>query len=426
MTVEAIRTFLGEEPVALFAVLCAIVALIYALSEVKFLSKIFDILPTVFWIYFVPMLFATFGFFPEKSPTFTFVRDYFLPASLFLLFVSASIPELLKLGPRTILVMLIASCTIVVGSIVAVLAVVPLFKSGLLPAEHLSSLWKGVAALSASWTGGSANLAAVWESLTSASKTDAEQQIFSAIVAVDVCVGYPWMGFLIALAGRQIQINRWLRADTTRIEEINKRMQAVQQAERPQHSTGKFVYMIALAISVAFTCKILGTKLNAGITGGIESPLWRSVFGAFAITIVLVTLTGLALSLTRVSKLETYGASKLGYALLFIVLARIGAEGNLKVIKEFPAYLILGVVWILVHGAILLLVMRLMRVPLFFGVTASQANVGGPVSAPVVAAAHQPSLAVVGLLMAILGNIIGTFVGLFAVAPIAHWLTNAV
>ena len=47
-------------------------------------------------------------------------------------------------------------------------------------------------------------------------------------------------------------------------------------------------------------------------------------------------------------------------------------------------------------------------------------------SAPVVAAAYQPRLAVVGLLMAIIGNILGTFGGLFVVAPMAHFLTGLI
>jgi len=50
--------------------------------------------------------------------------------------------------------------------------------------------------------------------------------------------------------------------------------------------------------------------------------------------------------------------------------------------------------------------------PMFLVVTASQANVGGVASAPVVAAVYQPGLASVGLLLAILGNIVGTYMGI--------------
>jgi uncharacterized membrane protein len=424
MSIADVRDYLGAEPVAFFIVLGAIVALIYVCSETPALGKVFDVLPTVFWIYFIPMLLATFGFFPDKSPIYSLLTDYFLPASLFLLFLSASLPEILKLGRRTILVMLLATGSLILGAALGMLTLVPFFKSGHLPAEHLESLWKAIAALSGSWIGGSANMAAIWQSLTGGTETALEGQLFAAMIAIDVCIAYPWMAFLIALAGRQQKINAWLRADSTRIDEVNRRMSAVTQAQSRPIATSKFLYMIALAFGVAFICRWLGTQAQTGIEGHVQSPLWRSVFGSYAIMIILVTIVGLSLSMTPVSRLEGFGASKIGYALLFLVLARIGARGNLAAIRDFPVYLLMGGVWILTHGLLMLFIMKKLRVPLFFGAAASQANVGGPVSAPVVAAAYQPSLAVVGLLMAILGNISGTFAGLFVIAPMAHWLTG--
>jgi len=421
-----IRNFLQAEPVGFLVVLGGIVALIYALSETRAFAKVFGVLPTVFWIYFVPMLLATLGFFPANSPVYSLLTDYFLPASLLLLFLSASIPDILKLGRRTIFVMLIATASVMLGACVGVLALLPFFKAGILPAEHLESLWKGVAALCGSWIGGSANMAAIWQSLTAGTQTEIEGQIFAAMIAVDVCVGYTWMALLIALAGRQQKINAWLRADSTRIDEVNQRMEKVTQAQARPTATSRILYMLALAFAVAFACKWLGVQAQSAFEAHVQSPLWRSVLGYYGIMIVLVTFVGLGLSLTPVSNLEGYGASKLGYALLFIVLARIGAKGNLNAIREFPAYLLMGVVWIFTHGAVLLLVAKRLRVPVFFAATASQSNIGGPVSAPVVAAAYQPGLAVVGLLMAIIGNILGTFAGLFVIAPMAHWLTGLV
>ncbi|MBE0541032.1 MAG: DUF819 family protein [Verrucomicrobia bacterium] len=426
VSIAEVRNFLEAEPVGFFALLCGIVALVFRLSETKLLAKVFAVLPTVFWIYFVPMVLATFGFFPEKSPVYSLLTDYFLPTSLLLLFLSASLPEILKLGPRTIGVMLIGTAGVILGAATGVLALLPFFKSGVLPAEHLESLWKGVAALSGSWTGGSANLAAIWQSLTGNAQTESEGQIFAAIIAVDVCIGYSWMALLIALAGQQAGINRWLRADSSRIEEVNHRMAAVTQAEARPTATGKVLYMLALAFGVAFVCKWFGTQAQAAFEAQVQSPLWRSVLGYYGIMIILVTIAGLGLSVTPVARLEVYGASKIGYALLYLVLARIGAKGDLNAIREFPAYLLMGVVWMLTHGGLLLLAAKGLRVPVFFAATASQANVGGPVSAPVVAAAYQPGLAVVGLLMAILGGVLGTFSGLFVVAPMVHWLTSLV
>jgi uncharacterized membrane protein len=60
----------------------------------------------------------------------------------------------------------------------------------------------------------------------------------------------------------------------------------------------------------------------------------------------------------------------------------------------------------------LLIGARVTRSPFFLVAAASQANIGGVASAPVVAAVYEPGLASVGLLLAILGNIVGTYLGI--------------
>ena len=56
-----------------------------------------------------------------------------------------------------------------------------------------------------------------------------------------------------------------------------------------------------------------------------------------------------------------------------------------------------------VHVIILVVVGKLIKAPFFFVAVGSQANVGGAASAPVVASAFSPSLAPVGVLMAVWG-----------------------
>jgi uncharacterized membrane protein len=54
----------------------------------------------------------------------------------------------------------------------------------------------------------------------------------------------------------------------------------------------------------------------------------------------------------------------------------------------------------------------LIKAPVFFMAVGSQANVGGAASAPVVASAFHPSLAPVGVLLAVLGYALGTYAAL--------------
>jgi len=58
---------------------------------------------------------------------------------------------------------------------------------------------------------------------------------------------------------------------------------------------------------------------------------------------------------------------------------------------------------------LLLLVGRFIRAPYFFLAVGSKANIGGAASAPVIAAAFHPSLAPVGVLLAVVGYALGTY-----------------
>ena len=92
-------------------------------------------------------------------------------------------------------------------------------------------------------------------------------------------------------------------------------------------------------------------------------------------------------------------------------------------IVHAPLFLALGAVWMLIHGLSLFIVGRVFRAPLFLLASASQACVGGPISAPIVAAVYRPALSAVGLLLAILGNVLGTYLGLVT-ARFCEWIAG--
>ena len=95
--------------------------------------------------------------------------------------------------------------------------------------------------------------------------------------------------------------------------------------------------------------------------------------------------------------------------LVFLLLAGIGAQGDLKEVMQAPLYLAAGAVWIAIHVAILYAAARIVRAPLFFIATGSMANIGGAASAPVVAGVYHPAMAPVGLLMAVVGYVFGIY-----------------
>jgi uncharacterized membrane protein len=129
--------------------------------------------------------------------------------------------------------------------------------------------------------------------------------------------------------------------------------------------------------------------------------------------IVFASSVGVALSFTKVRQLEGAGASKIGSAFLYILIATIGMKMDVTMIADQPLFFVIGGIWMLIHASLMLIVAKLIKAPLFYMAVGSQANVGGAASAPVVASAFHPSLAPVAVMLAVLGYTVGTYMAWF-------------
>jgi len=262
-----------------------------------------------------------------------------------------------------------------------------------------------VGALVATWTGGSANLVAVATALS------LSPELQGVLIIVDTVVAYTWMGFLISFAARQEAFDRWNKADRAAVEGVGERLRSLGGKESRPATVAEMTLMVGLAVVLTATCLKVGSLL----------PPVGQVLNAFSWAIILLTTAALLLSLTPLARLEQAGASTVGYAGFYLLLASVGAQGDLRKVLSHPQFVLLGVIVIVVHAALLFAVVRLLRAPLFFLGAASQACVGGYSSAPLVAAIYHPAMAPVGLLLAVLGNVVGTYLGL-AVAQILSGL----
>ncbi|HBA86426.1 MAG TPA: hypothetical protein DCZ75_00145 [Geobacter sp.] len=374
-------------PVLIVAVLLGIEALVLWLSRHDRTKRYFDLLPAVFWIYFIPMLAATFGLIATKSPVYGMITTWLLPASLVLLLLPVDLKAILRLGPTALAMFFIGAAGIMVGAAVSF----ALFKPLIGP-----QFWSGFGALSASWTGGSANMIAVKEAL---SVPDA---VFAPMAIVDTVVPYLWMGFMIAMVGFQPAFDRWNRSDRTTLDHLG------EEAVKYLATTGgrRTATGIVLSLAVAFA----GGGAAALIAR--QMPQIKDVVTSYTWTIMIVTFLGILLSFSPVRKLESSGASRTGYDLLYFVLTAIGAKASVASIGSALVLIAAGLLIVAIHAVFMLVGARIMRAPLFIVAAASQANVGGVASAPVVAEVYHPGLASVGLLLAILGNIVGTWLGI--------------
>ena len=374
-------------PVLIVCVLLSIEALVLWLSRHERTKRYFDLLPAVFWIYFLPMLAATFGLIATKSPVYGLITSWLLPASLVLLLLPVDLKAILQLGPTALAMFFIGAAGIMVGAAVSF----ALFKPLIGP-----QFWSGFGALSASWTGGSANMIAVKEAL---SVPDA---VFAPMVIVDTVVPYLWMGFMIAMVGFQPAFDRWNRSDRTTLDHLG------EEAVKYLATTGgrRTATGIVLSLAVAFAGG------GAAALAARQLPQIKDVVTSYTWTIMIVTFLGILLSFSPVRKLERSGASRTGYDILYFVLTAIGAKASVASIGSALVLIAAGLLIVAIHAVFMLVGARILRAPLFIVAAASQANVGGVASAPVVAEVYHPGLASVGLLLAILGNIVGTWLGI--------------
>lgn len=377
------------EPNQLFALLAGVLALVFWLSTIPALKRFFTILPPVIWAYFVPMFLTTGGVTPASSEVYSWMSRYLLPFSLFLLMITVDLPSILKLGRKAIIMMVAGTAGIVIGGPIAYLIFGPF-----LPADA----WQGFATLSGSWIGGTANMLAIKESV------GAPDAILGPIIVVDTVVGYGWMGILIFLSAFQKKFDSWVAADNSAIEQANARLMELDQTRRPVQ-INDLVYILGLTLVATVVAIAIGDRLPAVGNPTIVSPAtWA---------ILLVVTAGLALSFSPIRvNLESAGASRVGFLALYLLLTSIGARADLLAVLEAPLYLVAGMVWISVHIALLMIVAKAIKAPLFFVATGSMANIGGAASAPVVASVYHPAMAPVGLLMGVSGYILGIYAAL--------------
>jgi uncharacterized membrane protein len=376
-----------HNPLLLILVLIAVELGILYLSSHARTKHLFNFLPSMFWIYFLPMVLSTCGIIDAKSPLYGGITRYLLPPALFLLLLNVDIKAISRLGPAALVMFFAGSFGIMLGMVISFVIFKPLIGP---------QFWGGFGALSASWTGGSANMIAVKEALNT------PDAVFLPMVIVDTVVPYVWMGILVAISARQKIFDSWNGSDRRILDDLARRTENFSKQKKHPVHPGKAILIIGLALIIGRVSQILSVYLPTG----------KDVISPYAWTIILVSTLAIFLSTTSLSRIPGTGANKFGKWILYFVLTSIGARASLNNAAQAGILILAGVLVIFIHVAILLVTARLIRAPLFLIATASLANIAGLVSAPMVAEVYQPGFASVGLLLAILGHSLGAYIGI--------------
>lgn len=372
-------------------------------SNIKFWQKFYSVVPAVLVCYFLPSLLNTFGVVNgEESNLYYVASRYLLPACLVLLTISVDLKAIGRLGSKAIILFFTGTVGIVIGGPIALLVVASIAPE-MLGVTGPEAVWRGMTTVAGSWIGGSANQAAMKEIY------GAGDQIFSAMVTVDVIVANLWMAVLLVMAAKAKTIDEKTGADTSAITDLKERVEQFNAKHGRIAGLPDIMVIIGVGLGVTGFAHLFADNITPYFVANFPELDKFSFHSKFFWMIIFASTVGIALSFTKARQLEGVGASKVGSAFLYILIATIGMKMDVRMIMDAPIYFILGAVWMLVHASLMLIVAKMIKAPLFYMAVGSQANVGGAASAPVVASAFHPSLAPVGVLLAVLGYTVGTY-----------------
>lgn len=389
----------------IFGILMVMLALIFRThaSHRPFWSKFYTYIPMILLSYFLPSLLNTFGLVdPEKSRLYYVASRFLLPACLVFLTLSIDLKEIARLGPKALIMFFAATVGVIIGGPLSIL-IVSSFAPDIIGGIGPDAVWRGMATIAGSWIGGGANQAAMFEVF------EPSAEIYSISITVDVIVAEIWMAILLLGIGKSASIDKKLKADNSSIKHLIAKMEDYSTSIAKIPTTTDLIVILGIGFGVTgfahFCADVIAPYLDT------NAPYLErfSLTSGFFWIVVISTSFGIFLSFTPVRNYEGSGASKIGTIFIFILVATIGMKMDILAIFHNPGFFLVGLIWMAIHVIVLLSVAKLIKAPFFFLAVGSKANIGGAASAPILAAAFHPSLAPVGVLLAVLGYALGTY-----------------
>lgn len=360
--------------------------------EKKFKNGIFfKYIPALVIIYFGAMILSTLGVWDMNvesvSKARSVLKDAILPSMIFLMLLRADLRDIAKLGPRMIISFFTATFTIMIGFVVAFL----IFKGSLASNAPLT-----FGALAGSWVGGTQNMVAVQQAV------GLEGSGMGYTLLIDSIDYSIWIMFLLFLVPFANKFNKWTKADTSKIDNINEHLTAKFSTISKQITFQDIFFLLSVALGVTAVTTIMGNEL-------VKVPA-LAFMGATGWTIIITTILGVIFAMTPLARIP--GSPEVSNVLLYMLIGLIASNANFMELTQAPAYILAGFVILIIHGVLMAIIGKVFKLDLFTCGIASLSNIGGVASSPVLAAAYSQSLVPIAVLMALIGVITGTFFGI--------------
>lgn len=360
------------------------------------MKTFFKYVPAVVLCYLIAMILCTLNVWDMAAtkPAYTALKNSLTYAMVFTMLLRCDIRKIIKLGPKMLVSFFAASFSIMFAFVAAFV-----MMKGFIG----SDAWMGLGALCGSWLGGSGNMVAVQAALDI---SEADMGYALVIDSIDYSM---WVMFLLWAIQLAPKFNKWTKADTRLLDEVSNRL-----AEEAEANTKPVTFQsLLLLIGTAFLVSAVGQNVGNALNGALpflDKATW---------TVLFITVLGLVGALSPMGKVA--GSAEVSNLLLYSVIALLASRASLLELGDAPAWILTGFIILAIHGVLMVIICKLLKIDLFTGCVASLANIGGTASAPVLAGSYAGSLVPVGILMALMGYVIGTPFGVFTAKMMARF-----
>lgn len=409
---------LNDWPSLLIVTVVTAFVLFSAEKRTGFFSKLYQWIPPILLLYLLPTIATNTGIVKPGYGIRILAMNTILPLSLIMLTAIIHIPDLLRVTRKGLLVFLIGTIGIVIGGPLA-LKLVGLFNPELLQQEGGDAAWRGLVCITGSWINGTPGQLSMKEVY------GASEELFLTSLASDVILQNIWLFFLLYSVKFHKKINRWLTGGKEIDYDMIDNEEEAREKKEKRFLLPPLKLWIVLGITYALV--IILSKFCADAfaktIGTDETNPW-SFLGKKSLWLILFSTSfGVILSFTNLFKKTINIWTTLGNGMLFFVIATIGLQLDLQHVKINSSFFIIGAIWLLIHLSVLLIGAKMLKAPWHYIAIGSQANIGGPASASVVASAFHPSLVSLGILLGVLSNLIGNYANLIA-GFLFQWITG--
>lgn len=345
--------------------------------------KFFDFVPPIVLLYLVTMIFCTLKVWDlgETKAAYSGLKNNILFAMIFLMLLRCDIRKILKLGPKMLGGFFAASVSIAIGFIATY---------AILHGALGSEAWKALGALCGSWMGGSGNMIAVQAAFDIG---EADMAYALVVDSIDYSI---WVMFLLWAINLAPKFNKWVKADTSTLDEVSKKLEDDAKANDKPITFINIMVLLGLSLVISAAGQNIGAAIAGKLTF-LDKSTW---------TVLFITLAGLIGALTPIGKMS--GTSELSNVMLYCVVALLASRASFLELTDAPIWILAGFMVLAIHGIILVIIAKIFKLDMFTCGVASLANIGGSASAPILAGAYSGALVPVGVLMALMGYVIGT------------------